>query len=91
MKSARLLILGVAVLAAGGAGYIAMNLAAPPPAPVVVAPETPQMKLEDVLVATENLGVGAELTSQMRWQPRPPKLSATAISPAQANPTPSIS
>lgn len=71
MKSARLLILGVAVLAAGGAGYIAMNLAAPPPAPVVAAPEAPQIKLEDVLVATENLGVGAELTSQMRWQPWP--------------------
>ena len=71
MKSARLLILGVAVLAAGGAGYIAMNLAAPPPAPVIAAPEAPQITLEDVLVATENLGVGAELTSQMRWQPWP--------------------
>jgi pilus assembly protein CpaB len=71
MKSARLLILGVAVIAAGGAGYIAMNLSAPPPAPVVVAPETPQIQLEEVLVATENLGVGAELTSQMRWQSWP--------------------
>ncbi|GAA5539716.1 hypothetical protein Brsp02_00309 [Brucella sp. NBRC 113783] len=71
MKSARLLILGVAVIAAGGAGYIAMNLAAPPPAPVVVASETPQIQLEEVLVATENLGVGAELTSQMRWQSWP--------------------
>ncbi len=72
MKSARLLILGVAVLTAAGAGYMAMHLAAPPPAPVVVAaPAAPQMKLEDVLVATEDLPVGAELTSQMRWQAWP--------------------
>lgn len=57
--------------AAAGAGYVAMNMAAPPPAQIIAAPAEPQIKLQDVLVATENLGVGAELQQQMRWQPWP--------------------
>lgn len=71
MKASRLIILGVAVAAASGAGYIAMNLAAPPPPKVIVAPAEPQIKLQEILVATENLGVGTELQQQMRWQPWP--------------------
>lgn len=57
--------------AAAGAGYVAMNMAAPPPPQIIAAPAEPQIKLQDVLVATENLGVGAELQQQMRWQPWP--------------------
>lgn len=60
-----------------------MNRTTPPPAPVVAAPEAPQIKLEDVLVATENLGVGAEGSHRRCcWQPWPARLSAKAISHA---------
>ncbi|MBZ3691813.1 Flp pilus assembly protein CpaB [Phyllobacterium calauticae] len=70
MQKARVVILIVAITAAGAAGYIATNMK--PDAPVVV--ETvplPQIELQDVLVATDGLGVGAEMRNQMRWQPWP--------------------
>ncbi|ATU92868.1 Flp pilus assembly protein CpaB [Phyllobacterium zundukense] len=68
MQKARLVILIVAVAAAGAAGYIATRMK---PTTVVVESAQPQIKLQDVLVATENLGVGAEMTGQMRWQAWP--------------------
>jgi pilus assembly protein CpaB len=69
MQKARLVILTVAVAAAGAAGYIATHMK--PDVTVITAPQEPQIKLQDILVATENLGVGAEVQSQMRWQPWP--------------------
>ncbi|PYE89245.1 Flp pilus assembly protein CpaB [Phyllobacterium leguminum] len=71
MKSARVVILAVAVIAAAGAGYVAMGMSAPAPAVTDTAAPQPQIELRDVLVATENLGVGAELNDQMRWQAWP--------------------
>lgn len=68
MQKARLVILVVAVAAAGAAGYIATHMK---PNVTVVADAGPQIKLQDVLVATENLGVGAEVQGQMRWQQWP--------------------
>ncbi len=68
MQKARLVILIVAVAAAGAAGYIATRMK---PTTVVVESAKPQIKLQDVLVATENLGVGAEVQGQMRWQAWP--------------------
>jgi pilus assembly protein CpaB len=69
MQKARLVILTVAVAAAGAAGYIATHLT--PDVTVVTTGQEPQIKLQDILVATENLGVGAEMQGQMRWQPWP--------------------
>lgn len=69
MQKARLVILVVAVAAAGAAGYLAMNMK--PQTTVVQADVTPQIKLQDILVATENLGVGVEMQGQMRWQAWP--------------------
>lgn len=69
MQKARLVILVVAVTAAVAAGYLAMNMR--PQTTVVQANAAPQIKLQDVLVATENLGVGAEVQGQMRWQAWP--------------------
>ncbi|MBA8877290.1 Flp pilus assembly protein CpaB [Phyllobacterium myrsinacearum] len=71
MQKARVVILIVAITAAGTAGYIATTMK--PDAPVVeaVAPPPPQIELQDVLVATDGLGVGAEMQNQMRWQPWP--------------------
>jgi len=71
MKSARLVVLAVAVIAAAGAGYVAMTMSATPPPVVEAAVPAPQIELQDVLVATENLGVGTEMRDQMRWQPWP--------------------
>ncbi|MBZ9656707.1 Flp pilus assembly protein CpaB [Phyllobacterium lublinensis] len=68
MQKARLVILIVAVAAAGAAGYIATRMK---PTTVVVESTKEQIKLQDILVATENLGVGAEVQSQMRWQAWP--------------------
>lgn len=68
MQKARLVILIVAVAAAGAAGYIATRMKS---TTVVVESAKPQIKLQDVLVATENLGVGAEVQGQMRWQAWP--------------------
>ena len=69
MQKARLVILTVAVAAAGAAGYIAMNMR--PDVTVVQKEAQPQIKLQDILVATENLGVGTEVQGQMRWQAWP--------------------
>ena len=66
MKAARLVILLGALAAAGGAGYVALNMARPAPVQVVdVRPSQPQIKLEDVLVATDTLPVGTEIVGQL--------------------------
>lgn len=73
MNASRLIVLGIAVAAAGGAGYIAQNLATPSPPEVVVnqAPSQPSIELEEILVASEDLPIGVELQGQLRWQEWP--------------------
>lgn len=70
MKATRLLVLGVAVATAAGAGYMAMNLkASTPSAPQEAGqPAAPQMELEKVLVASAQVGIGDPVDGQMRWQ-----------------------
>jgi pilus assembly protein CpaB len=72
IMSKRIIILGVAILAAGGAGYLAMNMVSPPPvdAPATVA-ASPSIELDEVLVATENLNTGTAVDGQVRWQDWP--------------------
>lgn len=69
--SKRIIILGVAVLAAGGAGYLAMNMVAPPKQQVENVVARPAVETDDVLVATENLNTGTALDGQLRWQEWP--------------------
>ena len=75
MQAARIIVLGGARVAAGGAGLLALNLAAQPPAPVVVAapaPAAPVVQTARVLVATENLPVGSRLTGEeLEWRDWP--------------------
>jgi pilus assembly protein CpaB len=71
MAASRLVILGVAVAAAGGAGYIAKNMTAPKPKIVVAAPVKPSIALSEVLVLTDDVPVGGVLDNQMRWQSWP--------------------
>jgi pilus assembly protein CpaB len=71
MAASRLLILGVAVAAAGGAGYIAKNMTAQQPPVIVNAPQKPSIALSQVLVLTDDVPVGGVLDGQMRWQEWP--------------------
>lgn len=73
MKPARIVILTVAVAAAGMAGYLAMSLSSREP--VVTAPAEPvvqRVEVTDVLVAAESLPTGSRLTAEaIKWQEWP--------------------
>lgn len=72
MATSRLIILGVAVAAAGGAGYIAKNmLAAPPPKVVVQTQSQPSIKLTEVLVLTRDVPMGQPLADSIGWESWP--------------------
>lgn len=71
MVASRLIIAGVAVAAAGGAGYIAKNMSAPPPAQIVVEPSRPALETTQVLVLAEDLPMGAPIVDQIAWQEWP--------------------
>ena len=73
MAASRLIILGVAVAAAGGAGYVAKNIAAQPPTEVVVnqAPNEPSIALTDVLVLSGDVPMGASIGGEIAWQSWP--------------------
>ncbi|WEX09333.1 Flp pilus assembly protein CpaB [Chelativorans sp. AA-79] len=72
MNKSRIIILGVAVGAAIGAGYLAKNLASPPQQVVVApAPEQPTVQLTDVLVLTQDIPMGEMVGSAVKWQPWP--------------------
>lgn len=72
MPASRLIILSVAVAAAGGAGYVAKNMAAAPPANVVVnSPQQPAIALQDVLVLSGDVPMGATLDNNISWRKWP--------------------
>lgn len=70
MKAARLVVLGVA-LVAGGAAYILSRGPAPAPVKQVLAPASDTV---DVLVAKTNIDVGRSVSAEnLAWQPWPVK------------------
>lgn len=74
MAATRLIILGVAVAAAGGAGFVAKNIASAPPAEVVLsndAPAQPAVALSDVLVLSADVPMGTEVGDSIAWQSWP--------------------
>ena len=71
MKSTRLVVLGVALAAAAGAGYLAMNMQPQQQIVQVDAPAAPQIELEQVLVASEDIPVGGIIEAQVYWQDWP--------------------
>lgn len=73
MKSIRFIILGVAILAAGGAAFLAMNLAAPPPqVKQVEVQRAPQIETIDVLVVSKDVPTGNTITvNSLKWQEWP--------------------
>ncbi|MCU0830075.1 MAG: Flp pilus assembly protein CpaB [Rhizobiaceae bacterium] len=70
MKTAQLAVLGLAVAAAGGAGYIAMTMTAPQQV-VQAAPEVQQMETEQVLVAIADVPMGGDVTGMVEWKDWP--------------------
>lgn len=78
LMSMRIVILAIAIVAAGGAGFLAMNMMSTEPSqPITAAPARPAIQLDDVLVATETLTTGARVENRMRWQRWP----SDALSP----------
>jgi pilus assembly protein CpaB len=73
MPASRLIILGVAAAAAGGAGYVAKNMAAVEPVRVVLdqSQKKPAIALQDVLALASDVGMGEALGSKMKWQEWP--------------------
>lgn len=70
MNTTRLIILGVAITTAVGAGYVAKRMSAAPPPQIIVeeAPPQPAYDLQDVLVVTRDMAVGAVIDNQISWQ-----------------------
>ena len=67
----RFIILFVALVAGGGAAWIAFTMRAEPVAPVAVQ-ATPPAATRDILVASTDLAPGQTLTKEsMQWQPWP--------------------
>ena len=73
MAASRLIILGVAVAAAGGAGYVAKNMMAAPPPEIIVesGPQKPAIALSDVLVLSADVPMGQPVGDQLDWQSWP--------------------
>lgn len=69
MKPARIVVLGVALLA-GGLAFMLSGRGSPPPAPVQIA--QPAMETVDVLVAKNEIGLGRALSpADLSWQTWP--------------------
>ncbi|MCT7376187.1 Flp pilus assembly protein CpaB [Chelativorans salis] len=71
MNKSRIVILGVAVVAAIGAGYMAKNLTAPTQQVVVNTAPEPQIDLVDVMVTAQDVTMGEMLGNAVRWQAWP--------------------
>ncbi|RFC64984.1 Flp pilus assembly protein CpaB [Fulvimarina endophytica] len=75
MNRSQIIVIAVAGLAAVGAGFLALNLATPEPSETVIitaSPAQPPVKLEDVLVSSGDVPMGARIAaSGFSWQKWP--------------------
>ncbi|WP_173934430.1 Flp pilus assembly protein CpaB [Chelativorans sp. Marseille-P2723] len=73
MNKSRIIILGVAVAAAIGAGYMAKNLVAAEPQQVIIEaqPAEPAMELAEVLIVTRDVPLGEPVGNATGWQAWP--------------------
>lgn len=73
MAPSRVIILGVAVAAAVGAGYVAKNMATPAPAEATSesVQQEPAISLTEVLVLSGDVPMGAPLGGNITWQAWP--------------------
>lgn len=70
MAPSRIIILGVALATAVGAGYVAMNMATPP-TPPPQEPAEPRIRLTEVLVLRADVAMGSVVGDQIGWQSWP--------------------
>ena len=74
MKVARLAVFGIALFAAVGAGFVAVNLTAPEaPEPIIItsSPAEPPILLTEVLVTARELPMGMSVDEALAWQKWP--------------------
>lgn len=72
MKAARVIVMAGALLAAGGAGFIALSLANREPETQIVEVDAPEVPVAHVLVAAGDISIGSTLRDDaMRWQEWP--------------------
>ncbi len=73
MAPSRVIILGVAVVTAIGAGYIAKNMASGPVPEAIVddAPREPAIRLTEVLALDGDVPMGAPVGEQLSWESWP--------------------
>lgn len=72
MKKAQLIVLAGAVVSAGAAGYLAMNISNREPETRVIEAAAPEVKTEDVLVAAADIKMGTSVKPDMlKWQEWP--------------------
>ncbi len=86
MKSKQLAVLGVALLAAAGAGYLALTMTAPQPVVVQQTPTQPAVEMDEVLVATGDIAVGAKIAGNYRWQNWPREAVTDGLITKSADP-----
>ena len=93
MVTSRIIILGVAVAAAGGAGYVAKNMVATTPQEIVVesGPQQPAVNLSDVLVLDGDVPMGQPLGDLLKWQPWPTDATTPTYITRETDPKPSTS
>jgi len=70
MAPSRVIILGVAIATAIGAGYVAKNMATPQQI-VDDTPREPAIRLSEVLVLDSDVAMGAPIGNQISWQSWP--------------------
>lgn len=69
MKATQLAILGVAGIAAAGAGYLALNMSSQPEVMPQIVEAGPAIELEEVLVAIRDIPLGTSLRQEMfEWR-----------------------
>ncbi|MEX0953845.1 MAG: Flp pilus assembly protein CpaB [Rhizobiaceae bacterium] len=88
MNTSRLIILGVAVVAAIGAGYVAKNMLTPPPPQVIVerATDEPAIKLSEVLVLDSDVSMGSVVGEALAWQSWPSDAISEAFITRESDP-----
>ncbi len=87
MKVAQIAVLGVAVVAAGGAYLTANNLTSQPQPVEVSQPDAPRIELAHVLVASEEIALGTSLNDgMMEWQAWPQEAVADGYITRESTP-----
>jgi len=71
MAPSRVIVLGIAGIAAIGAGLIARNMTAPEPTIVMEATSQREIASEEVLVIAQDVTMGSELGEALAWQKWP--------------------